>query len=211
MWRQEEFLILEPTWFISRPHKSSKKANKSWMPTAHYQLNHPTRPPDSAVASFRRSTNIMKIFLCALICVFSMSCSGVLFIREYSLGRKFSPKDIQKVTRIAHQYGFENKDSTSWIKEEGLADYLGLRLADGRTLVFGSCLLPGPTLYVYPGPNRWSDSKGIEVDSIISSLHDNGLKLELMRPGFRNVQKSMNEDVEQGADGKPPEAAQPPH
>ena len=150
----------------------------------------------------------MQILLCALLCVFSMSCSGVLFIREYSLGRRFSPKDIQKVTRVAHLYGFENKDSTRWIREEGLADYLGLRLdSDGRTLVFGSCLLPGPTLYVYPGPHRWSNRKGKEVDSIISSLHDNGLKLELMRPGFRDVRKSMNKEVEKGGDGN---ALEPP-
>lgn len=153
----------------------------------------------------------MKILLCAILCLFSMSCSGVLFIREYSLGRRFSPKDMQTVSRVAHQYGFENINSTRWIKEEGIADDLSLRLdADGRTLDFGSCLLPGPTLYIYPGPDRWSKRKGKEVDTIISSLHDNGLKLELMRPGFRNARKSMNEEVEHGGGGNAPKPTNHP-
>ena len=130
--------------------------------------------------------------------VSSISCSGVLFIQEYSLVRKFSAADIQKVARAAHDYNFIEEEPKKWVKEEGVTDFLSMRLhADGKSLDFGSCLLPGPTLYVYPGPDRWTKSKEKEVDAIISNLEDNGLKLQLMRPGFRDLPRSTNAEVKQ--------------
>lgn len=117
----------------------------------------------------------------------SISCSGVLFIREYSPGRKFSEADIQRVALAAKNYGFKQENPKEWFKEEGVADSLSMRFhADGETLVFGSCLLPGPTLYVYPGPGRWRKRKEDKVDSIVNHLEEHGLKLQLMRPGFRD-------------------------
>lgn len=135
----------------------------------------------------------MKILLCVVLCMLSVNCSGVLLIREYSPGRRFSQSDLQKVAHTAQKHGFKEEDSKNWVKAEGVVDFLSMRLnPDGETLVFGSCLLPGPTLYVYPGPDRWTKSKEAQVDSIVSHLEEQGLTLQLMRPDFRCQQVSKD-------------------
>lgn len=127
----------------------------------------------------------MKILLFALLSIASISCSGVMFHREYSLDRKSSPKDVQTVSLVAHQNGFEDTDHKKWFKQKGLFDFLAMRIeGDGETLLFHSGLLPGPTLYFYPGPDRWKKEKENEVDHIISNLHGHGLNFKQVIPDY---------------------------
>lgn len=106
-------------------------------------------------------------------------------MREYSIGHKPSNKDIQEVSEISRAHGYVEKGGKpiEWFKEEGMLDFICMRLhEDEKKLVFSSCLLPGPTLYVYPGPKRWKKGKDQEVDMMVSSLRDRGLNLTLMSP-----------------------------
>lgn len=135
----------------------------------------------------------MKILLCALVSMASLSCSGVIFHREYSLDRKFAPKDVEIVSRVAQQSGFEFHEPNRWFRDEYPLDFLAMRLEDdGSTLGFHSGLLPGPTLYVYPGPDRWTKGKEKDVDDIVANLRNHGLDLKQLT--YRYPQsKALNE------------------
>ena len=141
--------------------------------------------------------NKMKILLCTLASMASLSCSGVIFHREYSLHRKFAPKDVEIVSRVAQQSGFKLNEPNRWFRDEYPLDFLAMRLQDdGSTLLFHSGLLPGPTLYVYPGPDRWTKRKETEVDAIVADLRNHGLNLKPLTHKYPQPQP-LNEEAEQ--------------